>query len=75
MGTDKEYLNIRFTEIINLIEMDGIVDTDFLINRVLLIPVKQISVDRYTRSIISCVLPYLVLRLSLRSAVYAANRG
>jgi len=75
MGTDKEYLNIRFKETINVIEMDGIVDTDFLINRVLLIPVKQISVDSYTLSIMSCVLPHLDLRQPLRSAVYSANRG
>lgn len=34
-GTDKDYLKIRFTETMNVIEkMDGIVDADFVINRV-----------------------------------------
>lgn len=36
-GTDRKYLSMRFVETINLIEMDDFVDTDFLINRVILI--------------------------------------
>jgi len=75
LGTDKDYLNIRFTETINVIEMEGIVDTDFLINRVILIPEKQISVGRYTRSIMFCILPHLDLCQPLRSTVYATDGG
>ncbi|CAI6366920.1 unnamed protein product [Macrosiphum euphorbiae] len=41
-GTDKDYLKIRFTETMNVIEkMDGIVDADFVINRTYPSPFDQ----------------------------------
>jgi len=64
-GIDRKYLSMRFVETINLIEMDNFVDADFLINRVILITSKQITIDSYTRFIMFCVLSHLDLQLSL----------
>lgn len=61
LGTDKKYLYMRFIETINLIEMGDFVDTDFLINRVILILMKQISIGSPPLSIMFCVLSHLDL--------------
>jgi len=61
MDTKIERLEMRYIQTINIVKKDEIEDTDYLINMVLFIPVKHISVDSYTRSIMSCFFPHLDL--------------